>query len=180
MHKKKFLPEPTACDVCGASVTFIEHTAKFDKNRMIGLWKCQSLKCGALVSCHRDTKNPVGYMANERTRRLRSQCHKAFDMLWSVENSRWTRQTAYAWMAQLLSIPQDVANISKLTDDQMQTVIRESKEMYKLHLKVVEETKRQSRYSSKDRILRDSVRRHYAEKTNVKITARNYDCYERD
>lgn len=177
MHNENFLPEPDCCDVCQYSVTFIETPAHFAKGRMLGMWKCRNSRCRALVSCHQGTKNPVGYMANDRIRRLRSECHKVFDLLWSVEESRWTRQTAYLWMAELLNIPRSVANISKLTEEQMLKVMDASKLMYREHVKLLDDTKRQARKSSKDRRMRDQVIRQQQRKPNVKINTRNYDNY---
>lgn len=177
MRQRNILPEPKSCDVCGASVCYFEGEAKFDKGRIVGMWKCLNTKCRALVSCHRNTKNPLGYMATESVRLLRTECHRAFDKLWSVEESRWTRQTAYSWMADLLGIERHVANISKLNEEQLREVIRASKEMYHEHLKVLSEIKRQHRSSSKDRRMRDSVIRNQNRKPNVKINARNYENY---
>jgi len=65
-------------------------------------WKC--VPCNAWVGVHRDSRNfaPLGSPANEALRRMRRECHEAFDVLWTT--GRMSRNEAYAWLARTLRI----------------------------------------------------------------------------
>lgn len=174
MWKKEYLPEPDKCDVCKSHVSYSEHQQKFGvvgRERTIGIWKCKSNKCRALVSCHPGTKNPVGYMAQEPLRRMRTECHKVFDQLWCHNDSPFTRHSAYFWMSQVLGISEDVANISKLTEDQIRTIMVESRRMMQKHKHDSEAERKGSRHSLRDKKIQ-TVR-----KSKVKVNARNYQNY---
>lgn len=176
MNARNFLPEPTQCDVCKHEVYYIEHLQKFGhmrNSRNVGMWKCKNNKCRALVSCHPGTTNPVGYMAQEQLRRLRTECHRAFDMLWSCNNSPFTRQSAYYWMAGILNIPKECSNISKLTEEQIHVVIEESKRVYAEYVKEKEITRKGARHSLRNK----RVRKESPRKTNVKVNASNFEQY---
>lgn len=177
---RNYLPEPSKCDVCEGAVGYIEHTQKFGhlrNARMVGMWKCRNKACGALVSCHPNTTNPVGYMALESLRRKRTECHKAFDLLWSTNESPFTRQSAYYWMADLLKIRREDSNISKLTEEQIEKVIEESKNVYREHLRqkeIVRKATRRNLGSSRDR---KKALNPENRKSKTKVNATNYEQF---
>lgn len=119
------LPRPIKCDNCGSP------RVNLQKRGYMGLrvfkqwdliWHC--LDCHALVGCHQGTDIPLGRMADSATRDARYQAHEAFDSLWRGRSGGWlTRAEAYAWMAQVLMIPPEVAHIGMLSDRQCEALI---------------------------------------------------------
>lgn len=121
-YVKDFLPPPTKCDVCGSSnVTCTTNDVIYRKT--YGNWPyiyfCK--ECKSYVGCHPNTKNPLGFMANEVTRTKRKAAHAAFDSLW--KEGYMTRGEAYRWLAERLEIPFKECHISQLSDDQLDKVI---------------------------------------------------------
>lgn len=112
-------------------------------------------------------------MALDGVRKLRTECHRVFDLLWCNNTSPFTRQSAYYWMADILKIPRDLSNISKLTAEQIEIVIEQSKIVYANHLKDKEITRKGSRKSLANRKMRYEKTR----KPNVKVSASNYEQY---
>ena len=70
----------------------------FDKK----FWSCK--KCEAYVGCHEKTTLPLGSLANQTLRSLRSKCHQLFDPLWRSKNNGITRSNCYWWLANKLDI----------------------------------------------------------------------------
>ena len=179
MTVRKYLEEPTKCDVCSAGVKYHEHLATrgtMKVPKMIGMWQCVSPTCRALVSCHHGTKNPVGYMALGSLRAMRSMCHKVFDLLWCNSDSPFARQSAYYWMADILKIPREDANISKLTHEQILIVMEASRLQLKDHLRDKEIHRKGSRKSYANQKHRFQKIR----KPHVKPTASNYENFIND
>lgn len=175
MWKKEYLPEPAKCDICEGQVYYHELTDVFGtmrKERTVGMWKCRNKTCGALVSCHPGTRNPVGYMAGKALRRLRTECHKVFDLLWCKPDSPFTRHSSYYWLSTLLGIPQEVANISKLTEEQLLYTIEQSKLTYRKHQKDCEVNRKGALKSYKNKKIVRKPR-----KGNVKVTSANYQNF---
>lgn len=178
----KFLPEPTNCDVCGHSVQYIEHFQVVKntsgQGRMIGQWKCRNKECKALVTCHPGSKNPVGYMALQPLRFLRSKCHEYFDLLWCGKYGQFTRQSAYAWMSDILKIPREVSNISKLDEHQLNFVIEKSQAMYKDHRRIYEESLRNYKQSMAGRRDKQRALKAIQPKRKGKVSKRNFEEFE--
>lgn len=180
MSVRNYLPEPVKCDVCGGEVDYREHVQKFGHSgnpRMFGMWKCKNKKCGALVSCHPGSTNPVGYMALAELRKMRTECHRVFDLLWCVSDSPLTRQSAYYWMAELLKIPKTDSNISKLSLDQIMIVMDEAKAFYREHLKQKEIMRKGKRKNLGDSRDRKKALNPENRKSKVKVTAANYEQF---
>lgn len=185
MSKINYMPMPLLCDVCKGEVMYVEFSQKFahmSKPRIIGQWRCRDKKCGALVSCHVGTKIPVGYMAKHNVREMRVKCHEAFDLLWSKSSKGYaaplTRESAYTWMANILEIERSVANISKLSIEQMEFVIEESLKYISNHVKLMQATNKSNRQCTHDKKTKQRVLRQSQRKTEVKIDKRNYHQFE--
>lgn len=81
----------------------------------LNFWVCS--KCGAYSGCHKrgsrlnykgtlvvsDGTFPLGTLANESLRKLRTKAHRLFDPIW--RSGRINRSKAYAKMATYLEIP---------------------------------------------------------------------------
>lgn len=52
--------------------------------------------CDAYVGCHKNTRKPLGVMANKKLRKLRIECHDLFDELW--KSKKMTRKKAYGFL----------------------------------------------------------------------------------
>lgn len=69
--------------------------------------------CHAYVGTHKRASDrfyePLGTLANEETRKARSEAHAVFDILW--RNKHMKRSEAYQWLAEKLSIPVEKCHI---------------------------------------------------------------------
>src|ERR1700744_1800251 len=115
MKKKK--NKIVICQYCGGNGK-LESSLKVYQQDFGYIWICENYpSCDAYVGCHKDTKSPKGWMANEELRIYRKEAHKLFDKLWSEKIKRLNkknginykirkhvRSTAYAWLAKELQI----------------------------------------------------------------------------
>ena len=108
---------PPICPVHESPATLVDgmkiyHTAKY-KRKMV--WCCSEPNCDYRVGAHDGSFEPLGTMANERTRELRIQTHRAFDTLWK-NNSSMKRKHAYRLLASLMELPLEEVHISSFDD----------------------------------------------------------------
>lgn len=118
-HKQ---PIPQCCDVCSfIDILFTDNEIIYGINR--GKWhKCYYCpNCKATVGCHPDSNIPKGLMATSSQRRYRVKAHAIFDELW--KSRLCSRDEAYQWMAEVLTIKTDDAHIGLLTREQLETLI---------------------------------------------------------
>lgn len=78
--------------------------------------------CGAYVGCHPGSATPLGYLANEETRRARSDAHYAFDPLWRGRSMK--RKEVYQWLADHLGIDVSRCHIGEFNIDMCEKVVR--------------------------------------------------------
>jgi len=71
--------------------------------------------CDAKVGCHENTTKPLGTLANEELRKMRSYTHTHFDKLW--QSGLIKRTNAYTWLAFELNIPFKFAHIGEFNTD---------------------------------------------------------------
>lgn len=83
-------------------------------------WQCEP--CDAHVGCHKNTKIPLGTLANDHLRLKRLQTHQAFDTLWEDKHFR-NRSLAYAWLASKLDIPTEQCHIGMFDKHQCNQVL---------------------------------------------------------
>ena len=98
-------------------------------------WLCRP--CWLYVGCHAPVKHvdakgretwsggavPLGTVADEALRALRSRAHGLFDPLW--KDGTKTRAEAYAWLAELLDLEPRAAHIAMLSTEQCTRLIDE-------------------------------------------------------
>lgn len=114
------------CPYCGAEVvlkdaTFIYHNNKKAKN-WGKVWVCSNYpNCNSYVGCHKGTDIPLGRLANERLRCLKSEAHKQFDPIW--KSGLMSRKDAYKWLADMLKIDLDDCHIGMFDIKMCQKVI---------------------------------------------------------
>lgn len=82
----------------------------------------QCAPCGAYVGCHPGTTKPLGRLATEELRKMKSAAHAAFDTLW--KSGRMTRKDAYAWLAAEMELPSADCHIGMFDEDQCRRVVR--------------------------------------------------------
>lgn len=113
------------CPYCGAEVvlrdaTYIYHNSK--SSQWGKMWVCSNFpKCNAYVGCHKGTTIPLGRLANERLRTLKTEAHRQFDPIW--KSGLMSRKEAYRWLADMLHIPTDECHIGMFDIKMCQRVI---------------------------------------------------------
>lgn len=83
-------------------------------------WKCS---CGAYVGCHAegatvhgvrsDGTIPLGTPAGPALRKLRSECHAAFDPMWKGSAEFTSRKAAYAWLSKIMGFEVHFSQLSE-------------------------------------------------------------------
>ncbi len=78
--------------------------------------------CDAYVAAHKDTRLPMGTLADGSLRRKRMEAHRAFNQLW--ERGLMTRKQAYHWLQAKLGLPEQEAHIGKFSTFRCEQVIQ--------------------------------------------------------
>lgn len=78
--------------------------------------------CDSYVAAHRDTRLPMGTLADSALRRKRIEAHRAFSRLW--EDGLMTKRQAYLWLQAKLGLPEREAHIGKFSLFRCEEVIR--------------------------------------------------------
>jgi len=85
------------CPYCGEEATFTDNKVIY--GRTIGkyhkVYICR--KCDARVGTHKNTRKPLGTMANKELRDWRIKTHEVFDSLWLKDCADWREQRAEAY-----------------------------------------------------------------------------------
>lgn len=118
MHNVDLRDKPTACDGCGSKRIKWYHLPQ-SKRLWPYVWACDL--CGAQVGCHSGTKNPLGFMANKETRKLRADVHHLLDRIW--KSGYISRARTYDWLAGVLELEQPTCHIAELTAEQLKTAL---------------------------------------------------------
>ena len=84
---------PVRCPFCKKPAKWVENKEVYGRNygKSYMMWLCKP--CDAYVGCHKNTKIPLGTMANKETREWRKKAHESFDPIW--KNKIMTRNQAY-------------------------------------------------------------------------------------
>lgn len=77
--------------------------------------------CDAYVSAHRESRLPMGTLADRSLRQQRRQAHIALNQLW--ERGLMTRKEAYRWLQVQLGLPEAEAHIARFSGFRCQQVI---------------------------------------------------------
>ena len=77
--------------------------------------------CDTYVSAHRESRQPLGTLANKQLRGKRRQAHLALNQLW--EQGYMTRKEAYRWLQVQLGLPESEAHIGRFSEYRCEQVI---------------------------------------------------------
>lgn len=77
--------------------------------------------CDAYVSAHRDTRLPMGTLANKQLRKKRRQAHIALNQLWG--QGFMTKKEAYRWLQVQLGLPESEAHIGNFSEFRCEQII---------------------------------------------------------
>lgn len=84
--------------------------------------------CDSYVAAHRDTRLPMGTLADRKLRRKRIEAHKAFNRLW--ETGLMGKKQAYRWLQAKLDLPEQEAHIGRFSLFRCEQVIRLCEEYF--------------------------------------------------
>jgi len=133
MCKKKKKGDPRdlvkRCPYCGSAVHLRSADGIYKENsRGVMLYVCAKYPaCNVYVRVHEGTTIPVGTLANGELRALRNEAHRQFNRLYT--DGHMTKQSAYDWLASVLSVPGSQAHIGYLGEYYCNLVITESQRM---------------------------------------------------
>lgn len=78
--------------------------------------------CDAYVAAHKDTRMPMGTLADKNLRCKRIEAHKAFNRLW--ESGLMSKKQAYRWLQASLALPEQEAHIGRFSTFRCEQVIQ--------------------------------------------------------
>ena len=110
---------PEICRYCGSAVIEGNIRDLYGTGNQ-KIYYC--VNCNAFVTCHKDTGQPMGKLANFVLRTKRRVVHKVFDSFWKKQG--WSRTQAYRWLALSMSLPGGEAHIGNFEMDECEQVIR--------------------------------------------------------
>jgi hypothetical protein len=84
-------------------------------------------ECRGALGAYPDGR-PKGIPANRKTAAARQVAHEVFDRLW--QQQRMTRPQAYAWLQQVMELPEEAAHIGHLSFDQCERLVALVKTAY--------------------------------------------------
>lgn len=97
---KLAVDQSVTCPYCNQPARWVDNAEIYGKRygSSYMAWWCQP--CDAYVGCHKNTKRPLGTMADKDTRGARMKAHGAFDPIW--KSRELSRSAAYRWLNQQL------------------------------------------------------------------------------
>lgn len=97
---------PPTCPYCGSQAEFRDSRIIYGQGTNFGMvWICRQYpNCDAYVGVHKNTKRPLGRLANPELRRWKKAAHAAFDPMWrhkvlNGQDRREARNAGYRWLA---------------------------------------------------------------------------------
>ena len=78
--------------------------------------------CDSYVSAHRDSRLPMGTLADQALRRKRRQAHCAMNRLW--KSGCMSKKEAYRYLQVQLGLPESEAHIGRFSEYRCEQVIR--------------------------------------------------------
>ncbi|KAL0486307.1 hypothetical protein AKO1_001942 [Acrasis kona] len=120
------LPPITHCNFCGGDVKLVDNSIIYGKNYGWPLtYYCKN--CRAYVGCHKDTEIPLGSLADNQTRKARSEAHKCFDELW--KSGVFKRGEAYKWLSKKMDLSAQDCHIGLFDVTKCEAVIKHCNEL---------------------------------------------------
>lgn len=82
------------CPYCETKAIWTENKRIYGRNygKSYMCYYCEN--CGAYVGCHKNSRKPLGTMANAELREWRKKTHAKIDPLW--KEGQWRRGTVYS------------------------------------------------------------------------------------
>lgn len=113
------------CDYCKQPAVLVGGIAIYPHRRDLkAMWFWRCVSCSAYVGCHPpgngDGTKPLGRLANEELRRLKSLAHAAFDPLWKVGCMK--RGDAYYWLSKATGIPLERCHVGMMNETECELV----------------------------------------------------------
>jgi len=109
------------CPYCGRPVTCVRSAAIYGPGHPDYGWMWLCKPCWAYVGCHRDTKKPLGRIADAKLRKAKCAAHSAFDPIWRSKEMK--RKDAYRWLAGELNIESGKCHIGMFDVELCERVI---------------------------------------------------------
>jgi hypothetical protein len=124
------------CPVCGKKMLLLESlTLTYPSGKKRLFWSCPMYPlCSVQHGAHPDG-SPVGFPADAKTRRARTEAHEAFDALW--RGLGMTRDAGYELLQEITGLSEDAAHIGKFNYDQCAALVAA--------VELLKETKRAAR-----------------------------------
>lgn len=119
------------CPYCGAEAKLRTASVVYKENTIdetAYLFVCDRYpKCDSYVSAHRDSKRPMGTLANSELRNRRILAHHALARLW--ENGIMSKEQAYKWLQVQFGLDKDHAHIGLFNEYMCDRVIDKCNEV---------------------------------------------------
>lgn len=110
------------CDYCNSKVKLVKGDKVHPEiSELHDQWFYVCTNCFARVGCHKNSKRPLGRLADAKLRRYRKMAHDSFDALWKSKLMK--RQAAYEWLAKRLGIPKSKCHIGNFDTDTCEKVV---------------------------------------------------------
>lgn len=110
------------CPVCGKKMILLESlTLTYPSGKRRLFWSCPHYPfCSVQHGAHPDG-TPVGFPADNKTRRARTEAHEAFDALW--RGLSMTRDAGYKLLQEITGLSDEEAHIGRFTYDQCAALV---------------------------------------------------------
>ncbi|MGG6445723.1 zinc-finger-containing protein [Pseudobacillus badius] len=102
------------CPYCGNAAKFMTSKEFYGKDYGSNLYVCKP--CDARIGTHRNSKTPLGTLANDELRRLRITCHSLIDPYWKY--GKYSRSEVYRRMSKAMNLPQEKTHIGMFNKEQ--------------------------------------------------------------
>lgn len=106
------------CPICSLDAVLTDSAIIYNGKSFGKIWACPNVvSCRCFVGIHRGTTKPLGFLADEQTRKWRGMAHKLFDAHWQSKG-RHTRGRMYGWLATMLKLKEAHMGMMKMEDCQ--------------------------------------------------------------
>lgn len=100
------------CPYCGGKVLLRDSSLIYHGKSYGLIYICSNYPyCDAFVGVHKGTTKQLGTLADAPLRKLRIECHDAFDKLW--KDGKMKRPEAYHWLHEAMNLHRREAHIGK-------------------------------------------------------------------
>ena len=121
------------CPYCGAEAKIRPASVVYNENTIDEgsfLYVCDRYpKCDSYVGAHKDSKRPMGTLANSELRNRRILAHRALAKMW--ESGIMTKEQTYIWLQGKFGLEESQAHIGMFGEYMCDRVIAECNEVYK-------------------------------------------------